>query len=672
MNAAKVTRTAVAALLSASIVGGAIYYGIKSQRVPVADKAAEVAKVADKPIEVAKVDDKKPEVKVPAVIPPMPVITPKPEVKPVPMPETIPPPKPVPVPVPETKPVPVPETKPVPVAVKPVVAGKSDHVMFGGTPDRNFVNLVDKGIPSTLYDVKEQVADPKDPSKKIDKVTRVSDAKPLWQAELGSRAYGGPTIAGGKVFVGTNNEKPRNKRDQKKNEDGELEPMDKGVLMCFNEKTGELLWQAIHDKLPSGPVQDWPREGICSTPAVDGNRVYYVSNRCTIVCADVDGFANGNDGIQTEKYKDKTDVDIVWEFDMIAKLNVFPHNMSAGSPLVVGDMIFITTANGVDENHANIPSPEAPSFIALNKKDGTLAWKSSLPGKNIMHGQWSNPVYSEIAGVKQTIFTGGDGWLYSFEPMKGELLWKFDANPKDAIYELGGSGTRSDFVGTPIVYDGKVYIGVGQDPEHFTGIGHFWCINPAGAIGDISEELVDKTEKDKEGKLRMTGKPNPKSGVVWHYGGADKRKFVPRDFVFGRTMSTACIVDGVLYISELQGYVHCLDAKTGKKFWQYDLKGAIWGSAYYVDGKIFVGTDTGNLFSFKHNKTPKVIDEIDIADAKDEKDFRTKMLAKRKDFEKENLIAKVEFEAPVKSTPVVANGVIYVMTEKTLYAFSAK
>ena len=219
MNAAKVTRTAVAALLSAGIAAGAIYYGIKSQPARVADKPADVAKVADKPIEVAKVDEKKPEVKVAPV--PMPVITPKPEVKPVPMPETVPAPKPVPVPVPTPKPEtkPVPEEKPAPVAVKPAVAGKSDHVMFGGTPDRNFVNLIDKGIPGTLYDLKEQVVDPNDPGKKIDKVTRVSDAKPLWHAELGSRAYGGPTVAGGKVFVGTNNEKPRNKRDLKKNEE---------------------------------------------------------------------------------------------------------------------------------------------------------------------------------------------------------------------------------------------------------------------------------------------------------------------------------------------------------------------------------------------------------------------------------------------------------------------
>ena len=120
-----------------------------------------------------------------------------------------------------------------------------------------------------------------------------------------------------------------------------------------------------------------------------------------------------------------------------------------------------------------------------------MIWKSNLPGKNIMHGQWSNPAYAEIDGEPQVIFPGGDGWLYGFEPETGKLIWKFDCNPKDAVYELGGTGTRNDFIATPVVYDNKVYIGVGQDPEHSTGVGHLWCIDPDGKTGDISPDLVD-------------------------------------------------------------------------------------------------------------------------------------------------------------------------------------
>ncbi len=564
----------------------------------------------------------------------------------------------------DPKRVPATATKP---AAAPSVGGASDHVMFGGSIDHNMVNLKDTNVPMQLNAQTERDDEGKE------QVVKPSDSILLWKASLGSLAYGGPIIAGGKVFVGTNNDLPRNPRDFITTSDGDKLPIDKGVIMCFNEKDGKFLWQAIHDKLPSGMVHDWPKEGICSTPSVIGDKIYYVTNRCTVVCADVEGLANGNQGIQNEKYQTPTDVDILWEYDMIRELNVFPHNMSACSPLIVGDLVFVVTANGVDENHANIPSPNAPSFICLNATDGKLVWKSALPGQNIMHGQWSNAAYGEFGGVKTVIFPGGDGWLYGLKPESGEVIWKFDANPKDTFYKLGAEGTKNDFIGTPVVVDGKIFIGVGQDPEHFTSVGHFYCIDPAGKTGDISPELVDKTYTEK-GLTRFTGKPNPNSGQVWHFGGNDPRPETsrPRDFIFGRTMSSACVIDGICYISELQGQLHCLDAKTGKQFWQFDTQGAIWGSPYYVDGKIFLAPEGGEVFVFKHDKSPKTINELTITDAADDAELRKKLKAMRADVAKEYLLAKMEFDAPIRSTPIVANGVVYVMTENTLYAFKKK
>ena len=151
--------------------------------------------------------------------------------------------------------------------------------------------------------------------------------------------------------------------------------------MAFRASDGEFLWQATHDKLPAGRVNDWPLQGICSTPYVEGDRVYYVSNRGEVVAADPDGFRDGkNDGVQDETLKTEIDADILWRYDMIKELDVFPHNLAAGSPLVVGDIVFVVTGNGVDEGHINIPSPLAPSFIAVNKNTGKLVWENALPG----------------------------------------------------------------------------------------------------------------------------------------------------------------------------------------------------------------------------------------------------------------------------------------------------
>jgi outer membrane protein assembly factor BamB len=525
-------------------------------------------------------------------------------------------------------------------------AKSDDHTMFGGTVSRNMVNLVAKGIP--------------------DKIDFEKDI--LWQADLGSRSYGGPIIAGGKVFVGTNNERPRNPRDSNKNAEGDVEPIDKGILMCFDEKTGKFLWQAVFDKLPGGQAFDWPREGLCSTPTVEDDRIYFVSNQCQVVCADVNGLANGNQGIQTEKYKTPTDADLLWEFNMISELNVSPHNMAACCPLIVGDIMFIVTGNGVDEGHFAIPTPNAPSFIALDKNTGKLLWEKNYPGNNIMHGQWSNAAYAEINGVRQVIFPGGDGWLYGLVPETGEIIWKFDANSKGSEYVLGGAGTKSDFIATPVVYDNKVYIAVGQDPEHTDGIGKVWCIAPTKK-GDISDELAVE-EKGPDGKVVIKGKPNPNSCKVWFYGGEETRPFSVRDFKFGRTMCTACIVDDILYLGELPGFVHCFNAKTGEHYWQYDTKSAMWGSCYYVDGKVMIGNDNGDLYIFKHVKQPEKIDDL-LANAKDQKEARAYRIQKSKEVEKKYLLSKNSFPTSIKSTPVVANGVLYVMTETTLYAIKA-
>jgi outer membrane protein assembly factor BamB len=533
--------------------------------------------------------------------------------------------------------------------------GSDDHTMFGGTPARNMVNPTGKlsAFPTAGPNWEDEAA-----------AKKWSDEWVLWKNDLGSRSYGGPIVVGGKVFIGTNNDGKvqRNPRDF---DPKTKEPHDKGIILCFDEKTGKFLWQAVFDKLEGGQVQDWPHEGLCSTPTVEGDRLYVVTNRCTVACLDTEGLANGNQGVTTEKYQTPTDADIIWEYDMRKELNVFPHNMSACCPLIVGDIVYLVTANGVDEGHFNIPSPEAPSFIALDKKSGKLLWAKNYPGRNIMHGQWSNPTYAEINGVRQVIFPGGDGWLYGLAPETGEIIWKFDCNPKDGVYELGGTGTRNDFIATPVVHDNKVYIAVGQDPEHTDGLGRLWCIAPTKK-GDISDELADQV-KGPDGKIKTVGKPNPNSCKVWVFTGPETRPFSVRDFKFGRTMCTACIVDDILYLGELPGYLHCFNAKTGQHYWQYDTKAPMWGSAYYVDGKVLIGNDNGDVFIWKHVKQPETIDELAVK-ADSQKESRKLQKAKMQEIADKYLLGKVTFDTSVRSTPVVANGVLYVMSEKTLFA----
>jgi outer membrane protein assembly factor BamB len=420
-----------------------------------------------------------------------------------------------------------------------------------------------------------------------------------WKAPLGSQTYGNPVIVNGRIFVGTNN-------------NGNFRPGitgDKGLILAFDEKTGKMLWQMTHDKMTTGRVNDWPEQGICSAPHVIGDRMYYVSNRCEVVCADVEGFLDGeNDGPYTEeKYKEKEDGDIVWLLDMFDELEVFPHNLATSSPVVIDDLIYAVTSNGVDEGHLNIPNPDAPDFLAVNAKTGEVAWQAYDVGNTVLHGQWSSPAYGVIGGVPQIIFPGGNGWCFSYEPKTGKLLWKFDLNPKDSKWVLGGRGTRNNIIGTPVIYKDRVYLGVGQDPEHGEGPGHLYAID-ATKRGDITE-----------------------SGKIWHVGNED----------FHRSISTVAIKDDLVYAADLSGFLYCFDANTGKQYWKHDTMAAVWGSPFVVDGKVMLGTEDGEVHVLKHGKELKVLATNDMKNS-------------------------------VYTTPVVANGTLYITNRNTLYAIWAQ
>ncbi|MFN7290249.1 MAG: PQQ-binding-like beta-propeller repeat protein, partial [Pirellula sp.] len=217
----------------------------------------------------------------------------------------------------------------------------------------------------------------------------------LWSASLGSETYGNPVVANGKIFVGTNNGSGFVER---------LPPdIDLGVLVCLNEADGMFLWQHSSEKLASGRSQDWPNIGICCSPLVENDRLWYVTSRGEVVCLDTDGFFDGeNDGpIQSEDSINKNEADVVWRFDMMQELGISQHNMCSSSVTASGNRLFVLTGNGIDGDHKQIPAPNAPSFICLDRSTGKLLWADSSPGENILHGQWSSPACGMIGGVEQ-------------------------------------------------------------------------------------------------------------------------------------------------------------------------------------------------------------------------------------------------------------------------------
>jgi outer membrane protein assembly factor BamB len=369
---------------------------------------------------------------------------------------------------------------------------------------------------------------------------------------------------------------------------------------------------------PPDVAREATNDGLCSTPCVDGDRLYYVTPACVLICANTKG-------------------KVLWSYDMMKKLKVYPCFLGNCSPLVAEGLIFVVTGNGRDSGDS-LPAPKAPSFAAF-KKNGELAWQDSSPGKSIMEGQWSNPAYGKVAGQGQVVFPGGDGWLYSFEPQKGKLLWKFDCNPKDAVWKGGNKATSNYLVATPVIHDERVYVGTGLYPENPKGTApaYFWCVSMTKK-DDVSSELVVNAKAKP-----VKAKPNPNSALIWRFGGPILP--VPdmgREMYMGRTISTCAIKDGLVYVAEYAGYLHCLDARTGKHYWEHDFKSAIWGSPSWIDGKIYIGDEDSDVFIFAAGKKKKQLGD------------------------------PIEMGESVLSTPVAANGVLYIITKSKLYAIDKK
>jgi outer membrane protein assembly factor BamB len=90
---------------------------------------------------------------------------------------------------------------------------------------------------------------------------------------------------------------------------------------------------------------------------------------------------------------------------------------------------------------------------------------------------------------------------------------------------------------------------------------------------------------------------------VWHY---DKIR---------RSVSTVAIYNGLLFIADLAGYLHCLDVTTGKPHWTHDLLAAVWGSPMVINGKVYIGDEDGDVSVLEASAAKKLVAETNMGSA---------------------------------------------------------
>jgi len=519
----------------------------------------------------------------------------------------------------------------VPMLAGAMAAGAAmaaDWPQWGGTDCRNLVSA-EKNLPATF-----------DP----DKGRSRSGGNVKWVRKTGNAAYGNPTVARGRVYVGTD--------DAMLSGDKRLKRTRGGMVQCFDEATGKPLWKLAVPKrtgLPKGMHYGHQHLGTCSSPTVAGDSVYVVTGAAEVLCLDARGQANGNDGpyLREGQYiagRGKTpielapsDGDILWRFDLIEQAGSRPHDVASCSVLLCGDYLYTSTSNGVDGPHKKVLAPEAPAMIVLDRHTGRyVAREAEGISERIWHAQWCSPSLGKV-GAKTLVFLGGgDGILYAFEALTAKpaesaapavlkTVWRYDCNPPNYRYRKGkeipyyeGDKRKkwstnendgkfigpSQIIGTPVFHKNRVYVAIGQDPMHGRGKGMLHCVD-ATKSGDIT-----------------------RSGSLWTYDGLD------------RSMATVSIAEGLLYISDVAGQLHCLDADTGKLHWVYGTNTETWGGALLADGKAYLGTKK-HLYVFAQGPKTK-------------------------------LLGKIRLGSAIYSTPIAANGVLYVASQRELWAVSAK
>ena len=396
---------------------------------------------------------------------------------------------------------------------------------------------------------------------------------------MGNETFGRPVVVGDAVYVGTDNARHMNPAIQE----------EAGVLMAFHAKDGKFLWQDVAPRVERG-LREFLLPSTTSAPYVEGNRLYDVTAECQLRCLDTQGWSV---------------VSGVWTSSR-GRLGVFPHEATNSEVLPVGDLLMVSTSNGQNEGHTRVPSPRAPSLIAVDKHSGEVVWRAIGAGAQVLHGQWSSPVAANVNGRIQVLFGGGDGWLRSYDAASGHEVWRFDGNPKDArLLPRPGVFSRGSIIASPVFDDGRVFVAMGQSPGHGNGPSLIHAISPNGQ-GDVTESRLLWTSRE-----------------------------------VGRVVGTPIAKDGLLYVGDLGGTIHCLDAATGAHVWKHETNDAIWGSLLLAGDRLYVGNVAGTMTVLRAGR-------------------------------QKQLLGQIEMDAPLYSPPALIGDALYLATAIRLYLIAAK
>ena len=247
----------------------------------------------------------------------------------------------------------------------------------------------------------------------------------LWRRPLGE-GYSGITVVGNRLYTMYSAAVPA--------EEGK-DPVDHEFAAAFDADTGKELWRLdVGEKLET-EFGNGPR----STPAVDGDTVYYLSSHGRFVALST------------------TDGALRWDLDLAEDFgSERPYWGYSTSALVDGDKL-ILEAGGKD----------GKTLVALDKKTGKTLWARGDAGPS-----YNSPLPVEMNGERRYVYVSGSN-LFCIDA-DGKELWAHD-------WPRGETHAMPVALGPGLIYaSGAEGIGaqvVKVDPKDETKVEQVWSSN---------------------------------------------------------------------------------------------------------------------------------------------------------------------------------------------------
>ena len=492
-------------------------------------------------------------------------------------------------------------------------ARAADWPSWGGQPSRNMASETEKGLPDWYSFGK------KNAQGKVD----LSTTKNIkWAARLGNATFGSPVVSQGKVFIGAAGDSSSD-----------------AAMLCLDEQTGRELGRFIC----GSPHTD--NYGVCSTPTVEGDRLYFVTPDPTVLCLDLRSWLKTSaaaGGADSARH-------VVWRYDMAKALHVMQDHVASCSVLVHGDFVYVCTGNGRFKYTGKPFYPLTPSLIVLNKHTGQIVARDDEQiGEQLWRGQWSSPSLATVNGKAQILFATGNGFCYAFQPVDPAAKVAADRwitttlrGPIVCFINVKGKETAGL---TPAEYAKKFPpLAPGQKPALplefrysidlpvttpvdsiptarvpevpiLKKIWWFDCLPPEyrkspfyahGAKGDGQKHPCDiiATPVFYRNRVYLAiggdpvhGSKNSRGNLVCidptKTGDVTRSGKVWNYDKLNAALTTVSIAEGLVFVIDEASVIHCLDAETGQNYWTYTLKsdhGQLNSTLLAADGKLFAG-----------------------------------------------------------------------------------